>query len=36
MNEINRQLEQDQKLKEFMNTKNQEKVVHGRKRKNGN
>jgi hypothetical protein len=35
MNEINRQLEQDQKLKEFMNTKNQEKVVHGRKRKNG-
>jgi len=38
MNEINRQLEHDQKLRQFMNTKNQEKVikVSSKKKKDGN
>jgi hypothetical protein len=37
MNEINRQLEHDQKLRQFMNTKNQEKVikVSSKKKKEG-
>jgi len=38
MNEINRQLEHDQKLRQFMNTKSQEKSLKtsNRKKKEGN
>jgi len=37
MNEINRQLEHDQKLRQFMNTKSQEKSIKtsNRKKKQG-